>query len=94
MGDWPQRLLFVPTMTSLHWQPGNLYGGQKEPKYHAVSYTWGRWRLSDKPKIKVKPVVQVDGVEWKILRIDPSHFTDVQLDKVIKQACEIDASVD
>lgn len=44
-GPWPRRLFHVPTMTSLKWQPGNVYGCQKEPSYHALSYTWGRWHL-------------------------------------------------
>ncbi|KAL4908407.1 hypothetical protein BDW74DRAFT_175089 [Aspergillus multicolor] len=44
---WPRRLLHVSTMTSHKWQPGSRYNGQREPRYNAISYTWGRWRLDD-----------------------------------------------
>lgn len=43
LGDWPRRLLHVPTMTSFEWAPGNYYGSTQEPSYNATSYTWGRW---------------------------------------------------
>jgi hypothetical protein len=91
MGDWPQRLLHAPTMTSHTWQRGNFYNGHKEPKYHAISDTWGRWRLSDKQMIDVRPAVQALGVDWDIPRIDPVHFTDAQLLNVIREACKIDS---
>lgn len=48
LGDWPQRLLHVPTMTSYEWQPGHCYGPSKpKPEYRAISYTWGRWKISE-----------------------------------------------
>jgi hypothetical protein len=72
---WPRRLLHVPTMASLPWKPGNRYGNYSNPKYNAVSYTWGRWELKDRnerPEIKALPV---KGAEWFIPRIHPERFT-------------------
>src|SRR5437667_11978530 len=68
---WPRRLLHVPSMTSFKWQPGNSYGGHKEPKYVALSYTWGRWALDERTKPDFKPL-QIQGVPWLIPRVDPS----------------------
>ena len=45
IGKWPHRLLHVPSMTSLEWQPGDKYGEHIQPRYNAVSYTWGRFSL-------------------------------------------------
>ena len=45
IGKWPRRLLHVPSMTSLEWQPGDKYGEHVQPRYNAVSYTWGRFSL-------------------------------------------------
>ena len=44
-GKWPRRLLHVPSMTSLEWQPGDRYGEHFQPRYNAISYTWGRFSL-------------------------------------------------
>ena len=71
---WPRRLLHLPTWTSYKWQPGNIYGGHLEPKYVALSYTWGRWQLPEgaKPQAKALPI---RGVPWTIPRVDPDlHF--------------------
>jgi hypothetical protein len=88
-GIWPRRLLHVPTMTSHKWQPGNRYNGQCEPRYNAISYTWGRWRLNDdlleKPNVDALPI---KGVPWKVPRIDPAHFTVEQFDAAIRRAME------
>jgi len=40
IGNWPQRLLHVPSMTSFEWEPGNRYGVHIVPLYNAFSYTW------------------------------------------------------
>ncbi|KAL2836447.1 hypothetical protein BJY01DRAFT_251947 [Aspergillus pseudoustus] len=86
---WPRRLLHVPTMTSHKWQPGNRYNGQREPRYNAFSYTWGRWRLNDdileKPNVDALPI---KGVPWNVPRIDPAHFTVEQFDAAIRRATE------
>jgi hypothetical protein len=76
LGSWPRRLLHVSTLTSYAWQPGNVYNGSPSPKYNAISYTWGRWRLdeSDQPHVNAIPI-SIDNDDWSIPRIDPKHFT-------------------
>ena len=73
LGSWPRRLLHVESMHSYPWQPGNIYGGVKEPTYNAISYTWGRWALreNDRPEVTALPV---HGTPWNIPRVDPQHF--------------------
>jgi Heterokaryon incompatibility protein (HET) len=85
-GLWPRRLLQVSTMTSHKWQPGNRYGRHKNPKYHAISYTWGRWRLRDGSNKPSVSAISIGGVPWDIPRIDPDHFTVQQFEAIIKQA--------
>src|SRR5450755_4332269 len=48
ISHWPRRLLHLPSWTSLEWQPGDCYGSYHRPKYSAISYTWGRFRLDSK----------------------------------------------
>lgn len=88
-GPWPRRLLHVPTMTSYKWRPKNKYGRYKEPQYHAISYTWGRWRLK---KDDLKPHVralEVKGVPWSIPRVDDDHFRVTEFKTAIQQALKI-----
>lgn len=73
LGSWPRRLLHVGTMRSHAWQPGNVYGGVKEPRYNAISYTWGRWALKENERPEVA-ALEVHGTPWKIPRVDPEHF--------------------
>ncbi|KAL2837289.1 hypothetical protein BJY01DRAFT_251527 [Aspergillus pseudoustus] len=90
-GMWPRRLLHVPTMTSHKWQPGNKYNGQSEPHYNAISYTWGRWRLSDDDNPIKNPEVDrlgIKGVPWRVPRIDPTHFTVRQFEEAIRRAVQ------
>ena len=91
LGNWPRRLLHIPTLTSYSWQPGNLYGGIKEPMYNAISYTWGRWRLQDSERPDVKAIL-INGVGWSLPRIDPAHFSVEEFEKVIKNAALITKS--
>lgn len=88
IGDWPQRLLHVPTMTSYEWQAGHKYGVHIQPRYNAISYTWGRYRLNltlEKPYVKP---IKINGVNWKIPRIDDSHFTVDQFEELIRRSTE------
>ena len=88
LGDWPQRLLHVPTMTSYGWQPGHKYGAYTKPRYNAISYTWGRYELrhpNEQPHVKA---VDIGGVTWPIPRIDPSHFTTAQFQTLIRRSVE------
>lgn len=83
---WPRRLLHVPTMTSLKWQPGNTYGGHKEPPYHALSYTWGRWHLKNDRDLPTAHALKVRDVLWPIPRIHPDHFTAAEFEVVVSRA--------
>lgn len=88
IGDWPQRLLHAPTMTSYEWQAGHKYGVHIQPRYNAISYTWGRYRLNsplDKPYVKP---IKIDGVDWEVPRIDDSHFTVDQFEELIRRSVE------
>ncbi|KAJ9614430.1 hypothetical protein H2200_002566 [Cladophialophora chaetospira] len=87
LGEWPQRLLHVPTRTSCEWQPGNVYHGHANPAYRAITYTWGRWKLADGQQPAVGPVLDID-VPWEVPRVDPSHFTSATLWQVIRKICE------
>lgn len=90
LGEWPQRLLHIPSMTSYAWTPGHCYNGQKEPLYRCISYTWGRWRLRDYPtkqKPEVGPVLEIRGVSWSIPRIDPVHFNREKMEQMIRGIC-------
>ncbi|KIW63849.1 hypothetical protein PV04_08821 [Phialophora macrospora] len=81
--DWPRRLLHLPTMTSHPWTPGDRYGGHRRPKYIALSYTWGRWRLRDDEQLEVS-CLPVDGITWQIPRVCPDHFTATEFEETLK----------
>lgn len=85
MGNWPRRLLHVPTMTSYEWKPGNWYGTKQAPIYNAISYTWGRWTLSD-DEIPEVDSLEIKGVPWNIPRVHPARFTKEQFMAVIRRA--------
>lgn len=78
LDGWPRRLLHVPTMTSYEWQPGNIYGAATAPRFAAITYTWGRWRLEagDRPDVQA---ITVNGVPWEIPRVNPDHFGSYDL---------------
>ncbi|KAK2017024.1 hypothetical protein LZ32DRAFT_644778 [Colletotrichum eremochloae] len=85
LSGWPRRLLHIPSMTSLHWQPGNVYGNAKEPRYNILTYTWGRWRLEDDDEHASEvESVAIAGVPWHIPKISPAHFTADQFLSVIR----------
>ncbi|KIW66428.1 hypothetical protein PV04_05763 [Phialophora macrospora] len=83
---WPRRLLHVPTMTSYQWRPDNSYNGVKAPEYAIVSYTWGRWRLTDAHS--GLEALGVKGVPWEIPKVDPRHFTATQFHQVLQVIIE------
>src|SRR5450432_2961675 len=76
---WPRRLLHVPSMTSLEWSAGNMYGSYMEPAYNILTYTWGRWQLREGPSLAIK------GVSWKVPAVDEAHFTVDGLSRVIQR---------
>lgn len=82
---WPRRLLHVPSMTSHKWEPGNRYGDSTEPAYVALSYTWGRYMLSDDELPHVKPL-SIRGVDWPIPRVNPvTHFSVSEFQGIINE---------
>ena len=84
IGPWPRRLLHVESMRSYAWNPGNVYRGIKEPRYNAISYTWGRWALKHGQRPHVAGL-QVHGTPWSIPRVHPEHFSAEELHEVIKR---------
>ncbi|KAF2729343.1 hypothetical protein EJ04DRAFT_580709 [Polyplosphaeria fusca] len=92
LNHWPRRLLHIPTLTSHEWKPGPTYGNHLAPKYNALTYTWGRWRLRDgkvpeKPHISALPI---RGTDWPIPRIDPAHFTASQFANVVRSTSTLE----
>ncbi len=90
LGNWPRRLLHVPTMTSYEWQTGNKYGYTNAPPYNVITYTWGRYQLKDDEKPDVNSIA-IRGIPWEVPRIDPSHFTTQGFLGVIQSAVQSDA---
>jgi hypothetical protein len=84
MGEWPARLLDVSIMTSLKWQPGNVYGTVKEPRYAIISYTWGRWRLPEEDSSS-QPMIQLSGITWKVPSVDPDLFQADEFQNIIQK---------
>lgn len=84
LGNWPRRLLHVPTMTSYEWGPGNCYGPFESPLYNALTYTWGRWELRENQKPEVLPL-DIKNISWECPRTDPDHFHPSQLQKVLQR---------
>lgn len=92
MGDWPARLLHIPTMTSVPWKPGNLYNHHREPRYATISYTWGRWRLPS-DRSPPAPALSVYGTTWNIPAVDKALFTADQFEHVLRKiAADVDVS--
>lgn len=89
-------------MTSLEWQPGNLYGRHREPEYNAISYTWGRWRLDTSGDHEQQQQQQrvgegssssseiygivIHNVKWDIPPISPDHFTVEEFRTALRRA--------
>ena len=88
LGGWPRRLLHVPSMTSYGWQDGHQYGTHVKPRYNAISYTWGRYQLKSPNDQQHVKAIEVNGVSWDLPRIDESHFTVKQFEKVISRSIE------
>lgn len=92
LGDWPRRLLHVPSMRSYPWRHGAWYGNVKEPRYNAISYTWGRFQLCDGDELitgEQPSGLKVHGVDWDIPRVDPAHFTPEQLREILRAAMHV-----
>ncbi|CAD6584681.1 MAG: hypothetical protein ASARMPREDX12_001727 [Alectoria sarmentosa] len=85
--SWPRRLLHIQTLRSYEWQPGNIYGGYRNPGYNALSYTWGRWQLCEDEMPEIS-AIRVKGTSWSIPRIDPVHFTAEKFAAVIADTAD------
>jgi hypothetical protein len=102
IGNWPQRLLHVPSMTSYEWTPGHIYGGHVAPKYIAISYTWGRYNIDhssatvDKRTFRQTNAIEINGIPWiaSLPRIHPAHFTVSEFRHLIQQTCRLGAAED
>ncbi|KAI1738099.1 heterokaryon incompatibility protein-domain-containing protein [Xylaria scruposa] len=82
---WPQRLLHIPSMTSVARDEHGAYrapGTQDEirPKYNILTYTWGRFRTEDAAGNLALPV---QNTPWKIPPIKKEHFTVDQFKSVV-----------
>lgn len=77
LSPWPRRLLHVSSMTSLERSAENIYGEYKEPSYHAISYTWGRFADSNQNSI------QVNNLSWKVPSIKDTHFSTEDFEAAI-----------
>lgn len=87
---WPQRLIHIPSMTSISRDDGNIYKYKdimaKEPEYGTLSYTWGRWRVRDKPE--TPPVLPIKNTPWEIPTVEETHFTTENFQKVVQSIHE------
>lgn len=53
-------------MVSYPWLPGNKYGDKTEPRYNAITYTWGRYAFNrGDPAYANGQSIAVDGIGWK-----------------------------
>ncbi|KAF2246493.1 hypothetical protein BU26DRAFT_606737 [Trematosphaeria pertusa] len=75
---WPRRLLHVPSMTSVEREGEHTYLGVQKPDYNILSYTWGRYKISDGPTLQVK------NIGWDIQPIDPLRFTVEDLETTLR----------
>lgn len=84
---WPARLLHVDSLTSFPWQEGDVYGDHIQPRYNAISYTWGRYALQDNsfPEVKAMPIL---GTDWEayLPRMDPERFSNHDMLVALKTA--------
>ncbi|KAK0719181.1 hypothetical protein B0H67DRAFT_148650 [Lasiosphaeris hirsuta] len=87
-GYWPQRLIYIPTMTSAQRDDENVYHLDhlqvREPEYSTLSYTWGRWRIKGK-EAATWPALPVKGTPWAIPPVKDEHFTVEAFSNVIQQ---------
>jgi len=83
----------MPSLISFEWQPGNRYRDIIQPQYNTITYTWERWKLKDepveKPEVTAIPIV---GTAWRIPRVDPTHFTAQQLERILTTVSKVKLS--
>lgn len=85
---WPQRLIHIPTMTSISRDDTNVYEfGElrvKEPSYSTLSYTWGRWRIRD-DSAQSAPALPIKNTPWKIPAVMQEHFIVQGFQNVVRK---------
>ncbi|TRX89068.1 hypothetical protein FHL15_010087 [Xylaria flabelliformis] len=67
----------------------NVYGSHKEPRYNAITYTWGRFQLAkEDPRYLSTDPLPIKGVKWQqhLPRISPEHFTVKEMIDIIRVA--------
>lgn len=74
---WPRRLLHVPSMTSVEREGEDMYMGVEKPQYNIISYTWGRFEVSEGPSLQVKTLLGRS-------RLSTRH---VSLSRILRQLC-------
>ena len=83
---WPRRLLHIPSMNSIERDESDVYSGVsgvekvKKPKYNILTYTWGRWRMTNVKGCRALPVL---NTPWDIPAIKEEHFTVEEFQKVV-----------
>lgn len=85
---WPQRLLDTSTspMRSVKRLEGNTYDGVLKPKYNILSYTWGRYEVSNGMQSKVTPRLNVSGTTWAIPAIcEGCAFSAAAFERVLRR---------
>ncbi|KAK1540998.1 hypothetical protein CPAR01_06987 [Colletotrichum paranaense] len=70
----------------MQWAPGNYYGNDRAPKYIAISYTWGRWRLKIAFDNPGEPVPQIHYVWLDVACIDQTRGSAEMALEVGRQA--------
>lgn len=87
LGEWPRRLLHVPTMRSHERLPGDIYNGVTRPPYSTLSYTWGRFEVPPGTRpAGPRRVLPVSGISWAIPEIRPDAFTVDEFQIVLQKA--------
>ncbi|KAK8051742.1 hypothetical protein PG993_003127 [Apiospora rasikravindrae] len=74
-------------MKSCPWEPGNKYANCTEPRYNAISYTWGRFCLKpgEAGYTSTRPL-RISNVPWPVPRVKPSCFTRDEMLNVVRTA--------
>ena len=92
-GEWPERLLYVPTMTSVKREHSGQYQVTKslhtdridnfiQPRFTVLSYKWGLWVVKDGSRL------EVNGIDWETPAIDRAHWTVDQFQQLIRRMAQ------
>lgn len=76
-------------MRSVCWKPGNIYNGAREPRYNAISYTWGRFAIRGAEQRPEVGSLEVGNIPWAVPRVNPSHFTVADFQNALETASNV-----